>query len=247
MTSFFDSAELNRRLFYPRRDTSASPAGAVDRFVDVPGARLHLREHAAPASRATVLVFHGNGEVVADYDEAAPLFEAAGAALAVVDYRGYGLSKGEATLRNLIDDAPEVVAALDGRPVIVMGRSLGSAAAAEIYRSPPLSVRGFIWESGFVDLDALLGRRGFELPWLSEDDRRTFDPIPKLRVGRSALLVLHGADDDMIVPREAQEAFDAAGTSTKKLVFVADRGHNDVSASPMYWDAIGTFVQAIAS
>jgi fermentation-respiration switch protein FrsA (DUF1100 family) len=72
-------------------------------------------------------------------------------------------------------------------------------------------------------------------------------PIPKLRVGRSALLVLHGADDDMIVPREAQEAFDAAGTSTKKLVFVPDRGHNDVSASPVYWDAIGVFVRATAS
>jgi len=248
VASFFDSAEFNRRLFYPRRDTSTSPAGAVDRFVDVPGARLHLREHATAEARATVLLFHGNGEVVADYDEAAPLFEAAGAALAVVDYRGYGLSGGEATLRNLIDDAPEVVAALGGgRPVIVMGRSLGSAAAAEIYRRPPPGVRGFIWESGFVDLDALVRRRGFALPRLPEDDRRAFDPLPKLRVGRSALLVLHGADDDMILPREAQEAFDAAGTSTKKLVFVANRGHNDVSASPTYWDAIGMFVRAMAT
>ena len=247
MASLFDSAEFNRRLFYPRRDTSASPAGAVDRFVDVPGARLHLREHAAAEARATVLLFHGNGEVVADYDESAPLFEASGAALAVVDYRGYGLSSGEATLRNLIDDAPEVVAALGGRPMIVMGRSLGSAAAAEIYRSPPPGVLGFIWESGFVDLGALVGRRGFELPRLPEDDRRVFDPIPKLQLGRSALLVLHGADDDMIVPREAQNAFDAAGTSTKKLVFVANRGHNDVSASPTYWDAIGMFVRAMAT
>ena len=246
MASFFDSAEFNRGLFYPRRDTSAPPAGAVDRFVDVPGARLHLREHAAAEARATVLLFHGNGEVVADYDEAAPLFETAGAALAVVDYRGYGLSTGEATLRNLIDDAPEVVAALGARPVIVMGRSLGSAAAAEIYRMPPPGVRGFIWESGFVDLDALVARRGFELPRLPEDDQRAFDPISKLRVGRSALLVLHGADDDTIVPREAHEAFDAAGSSTKKLIFVPDRGHNDVSASPVYWDAIGAFVRATA-
>jgi pimeloyl-ACP methyl ester carboxylesterase len=247
MASFFDGAAFNRGLFYPRRDTSAAPAGAVDRFIAVPGGRLHLREHAAARARATVLLFHGNGEVVADYDEAAPRFEAAGAALAVVDYRGYGSSTGEPTLRNLIGDAPIVVAALGERPVIVMGRSLGSAGAAELYRAAPAGVCGFIWESGFVDLAALAGRRGFEgdLPPLLEDDERTFDPIPKLRAGRSPLLVIHGADDDMIVPREAQEAFDAAGTATKTLVFVAERGHNDVSASPVYWAAIRRLVMAV--
>jgi alpha-beta hydrolase superfamily lysophospholipase len=246
VTSVFDGAEFNGRLFYPRRDKSAPPAGAVERFVDVPGARLHLREHAAVAARATIVLFHGNGEVVADYDEAAPQFASAGAALAVVDYRGYGSSTGTPTLRNLIDDAPAVVAALGGRPVIVMGRSLGSAAAAELYRAPPTGVRGFIWESGFVDLDALVERRGYEaVTRPSEDERRVFDPIPKLRVGRSPLLVIHGADDDLIVPREAQEAFDAAGTPTKTLVFVPDRGHNDVSDSPMYWEAIEAFVRGL--
>jgi uncharacterized protein len=102
MASFFDGAEFNRRLFYPRRDAGPPTAGAVDHVVAVPGARLHLREHAAATARVTVLIFHGNGEVVADYDEAAASFGAAGAALAVVDYRGYGSSSGEPTLRNLI-------------------------------------------------------------------------------------------------------------------------------------------------
>jgi pimeloyl-ACP methyl ester carboxylesterase len=245
MTSVFDGAGFTGRLFYPRRDKSPPPAGAVDRFVDVPGARLHLREHTAADARATILLFHGNGEVVADYDEAAPQFAEAGAALAVVDYRGYGASTGTPTLRNLIEDAPAVVAALGGRPVIVMGRSLGSAAAAELYRAPPAGVRAFIWESGFVDLDALVERRGYhEKTRLSADERRVFDPVAKLRVGRSPLLVIHGAEDDLIVPREAQEAFDAAGTATKTLTFVPHRGHNDVSASPLYWDAIAGFVAA---
>jgi hypothetical protein len=55
--------------------------------------------------------------------------------------------------------------------------------------------------------------------------------------------VIHGADDDLIVPLEAQEAFDAAGTSMKTLVFVHERGHNDVSASPVYREAIAEFVR----
>ena len=244
MTSLFDGADFNRGLFYARRDTSAPPAGAVDRFVAVPGARLHLREHAAADARVTVLLFHGNGEVVADYDEAAASFEAAGAALAVVDYRGYGSSSGEPTLRTLIEDAREVVAALAGRTVIVMGRSLGSAAAAELYRDPAPGVCGFIWESGFVDLTAAVERQGLEpAAPMTADELKVFDPIPKLHEGRSPLLVIHGADDDLIAPREAQEAFDAAGTSMKTLVFVRERGHNDVSASPAYWEAIKDFVR----
>lgn len=243
MISLFDLEDFNRRLFFPRRDTSAPPDGASDRFVSVPGARLHLRKYAAIDGRLTILLFHGNGEVVADYDGAAQLFAASGAALAVVDYRGYGQSQGEPTLRNLIEDSPKVVETLGERSVVVMGRSLGSVAAAELYRDPPPGVLGFIWESGFVDLDALVRRRGIGMQ-LTDEERRAFDPIPKLRIGRSPLLVIHGADDELIDPIEGEAAFDAAGTATKELVRVPGRGHNDLNAEPVYWRAIAAFVQS---
>jgi hypothetical protein len=239
----FDSAEFNRRLFFPRRDTSTPPKGASDRFISVPGARLHLRQYAAIDARLTILLFHGNGEVIADYDEAAEQFATSGAALAVVDYRSYGQSQGEPTLRNLIEDAPRVVAALGERSVIVMGRSLGSAAAAELYRDPPPSIVGFIWESGFVDLDAALRRRGLVGTRLPDEDAHVFDPIRKLRIGRLPLLVIHGADDELVDPMEGQSAFDAAGTTMKELVRVPGRGHNDLNSSPVYWQAIAAFVQ----
>ena len=244
MGSPFDDAEFNRRLFYPRRDTSFPPEGAVDRLIAVPGARLHLRTHRAPGARTTILLFHGNGEVVADYDDVASLFADCGAALAVVDYRGYGQSDGEPTLKHLVEDGHAVVAALQEPSIIVMGRSLGSAAAADLYRSPPPAVLGFIWESGFVDLDALVGRRGLGIEARLPDDlRRAFDPVPKLKAGHSPLLVIHGSDDDLIAPSEGRAAFDAAGTALKDLVYVPDRGHNDLGTSPIYWQAIAKFVR----
>jgi hypothetical protein len=63
--SIFDSDEFNDRLFVPRRDASPTPPGAHDRVIDVDGATLHVRVH-PPAGGATLLLFHGNGEVVAD-------------------------------------------------------------------------------------------------------------------------------------------------------------------------------------
>jgi pimeloyl-ACP methyl ester carboxylesterase len=190
------------------------------------------------------MLFHGNGELIADYDAAAPTVADAGAALAVVDYRGYGKSLGEPTLRNVIQDSHKVVATLAERSVVVMGRSLGSVAAAELYRNPPPCVVGFIWESGIADVDTLVNGRNLRTtPPFSQEERDVIDPIPKLRAGRSPLLVIHGADDELVPPGEAQVAFDAAGTTNKELVLVPEKGHNDLSSAPIYWQAIAAFIQ----
>lgn len=236
MRTIFDSAQFNERLFFPRPDASAPPPGAVDTFVD----GLHVRVHGS--GLPTLLLFHGNGEVVADYDDHAARFAAAGANLAVMDYRGYGRSQGTPTLRGIIDDAVTVCAEI--KPTIVMGRSLGSACAAELYARGTASA--FVIESGFVDLVALILRRGLSPPRLTADDLAPFDPLPKLARGTAPLLVLHGARDEMIDPEEARRAHDAAGTRDKRLVYIANRGHNDISLAREYWDALAAFIGALS-
>ena len=78
---------------------------------------------------------------------------------------------------------------------------------------------GFIWESGIADIDTLVSGRNLRTPPpFSQEERDVIDPIPKLRAGRSQLLVIHGADAELVPPREAQVAFDAAGTTKKELV-----------------------------
>jgi pimeloyl-ACP methyl ester carboxylesterase len=240
--SIFDTAPFNERLFFPRRDGSVPPRDATDLAIAVEGATLHLRWHRPLAGARTLLLFHGNGEVVADYDDAAGHFAACGANLAVVDYRGYGQSTGTPTLRDALSDAPLVVDALiaaGATRLVVMGRSLGSASAAVLYARPAASITRFVWESGFVDLGALVRRRGLVLPQpLPPEDVETFDARTKLARGDRPLLVLHGAEDSLIVPSEATLAFEAAGTKDKELVFIAGRGHNDLSAAPAYWEAL---------
>ena len=165
-----------------------------------------------------------------------------------MDYRGYGRSTGTPTLRSTLADAHRVLAAVReiATPLIVMGRSLGSACAAELYAISPEGVIGFVIESGFVDLGALIRRRGIKpSAELDAKDRTAFDAERKLAKGRLPLLVLHGGDDTMIVPAEARRAHAAAGASDKELVVIPDHGHNDVSMSPLYWDALQRFVQRI--
>ena len=250
MPSLFDSNDFNDNLFFPRADRSLTPPGARELMIPVEGAQLHLRWHRAPSAALTVLLFHGNGEIVSDYDTSAARFAALGASLAVVDYRGYGRSTGTPSLRSCIRDAGPVIESLlaqeGAAPVVVMGRSLGSACAAELYQAPPEGVPGFVLESGSADLHALIRRRGMEPPAsLSQTDLEVFDPLLKLARGTRPLLVLHGAEDDLIAPREARRAFDAAGTRDKRLQLIPGRGHNDLSWSPGYWDAVGAFLAGL--
>lgn len=242
--SLFDTEAFSSRLFFPRPDRSPPPAGATDTMVAVDGAQLHVRTHAAREGARTLVLFHGNGEVVADYDDAAADFAAAGARLVVMDYRGYGRSTGTPSLRTAIADAHAVIAAVPG-PVIVMGRSLGSACAAELYAANLPAITGVILESGSTDLAALVRRRGITPPaQLDAADEVAFAALPKIARGTAPLLVLHGANDAMISAREAEAAFAAATTPDKRIVLVPDRGHNDVSLSPVYWSALAAFVSA---
>jgi len=247
MASIFDRDEFNHALFYPRADTTPPPDGAVDHMIEVaPGIRVHVRHHRRDAP-CTLLLFHGNAEVVADYDEAAERFADAGASLAVADYRGYGASDGDPTLRDAIADARPIAAAFSGK-LVVMGRSLGAAAAHELYADPPPNLLGVILESAFSDLVGLVRRRGLEPPrtW-SPRDLATFDPTTKLARGKLPLLVLHGAEDDLVVPAEAKASLAAAGTDDKRLLLIPGHGHNDVSLGPSYWQALASFVQRVAS
>jgi pimeloyl-ACP methyl ester carboxylesterase len=166
----------------------------------------------------------------------------------VADYRGYGRSTGAPTLRALIDDARPIAEAVPGAPLIVMGRSLGGAAAHELFARPTDRMAGVVLESAFFDLDGLIRRRGLAPPAAyTADELATFDPATKIARGRLPLLVLHGARDTLIDPREAAAAHAAASSAAdRQLVLIPDRGHNDVSAGEAYWRALGAFIDQVA-
>lgn len=250
LPSLFDAALFNNLLFYPRRDRSPAPRGARDAFVEVePGVQLHLRRHQRPDARAVCLLFHGNGEVVADYDDAVDRFAEVDLALAVVDYRGYGQSSGTPTLRSMIQDVRpcfDAFAAEAGdRPIVVMGRSLGGICAAFLSAERLPGVVGFIFESAASDLLGVVRRRGVPEVLLSAQDRATFDPILRAQRCQLPALVLHGAQDELIHPDEARSLYAALGSARKELVWVDGRGHNDLSLSPAYWAAIHNFVEGL--
>lgn len=255
MPSLVDDAVFSAKAFFPRKDVGPPPPGAIDVSLRVANdVCLHARIYPAVDAKVSLVLFHGNGEVVSDYDGFAPSFAGAGARLAVVDYRGYGRSEGSPDLRTTLSDAPKAIDALwphlmegsTDRAVIVMGRSLGSMCAAELMRSSPRPIKGFIFESGFTDVLAFARRRGALCETLDEADLAILCPLRKLAASRAPLLVIHGETDSLISAEDARAAFGASGAADKELVLVPGRGHNDVSFHPVYWSQLAAFVDRVS-
>lgn len=249
-----DREDLTGRLFFPRADVARAGAW-TDHQLEVgdasgPRASLHVRAHDAPGS-SQVLLFHGNGEVVSDWDGAGRRFSSLGHSLVVVDYRGYGLSTGVPTMRRLFDDARPVldfVRGLRRGPLFVMGRSLGSAAAWELAGDPSCSaaMAGLVIDSGFSDVTAFLRRRGLPPDSLEPAEREALDALAKARRCKVPTLLLHGTVDQAIHVDEARAAFDAVAAPEKTLTLLPGRGHNDLWADEAYWPALSSFLAAHA-
>lgn len=254
--SLLDHPSILSSLLYPRAAPAgaAPPASAQD--IQIPaadagvvlGARLYLVP--APRSAPTLLFFHGNGEIADDYDGIAPLYARRGLNLLVVDYRGYGRSTGRATCSAMMRDCHPVVAHVtswraehdhDG-PLVVMGRSLGSASALEVASHYPDSVAGLIIESGFASTLSRLRFRGIDPERLGIEERDGFGNLDKIRRCRQPTLVIHGGRDRIIDCSEGRALHEASPAEQKRLLIIPGADHNDLLFVAMeeYMAAIGS-------
>ena len=106
-----DVPEVLLRLFHPRPESGFSGAQTEARDLLIPVADnvvVGARFHPAAATAPTILFFHGNGEIVADYDELAPFYRGQGVNFFPVDYRGYGRSTGDPTVTAMMRDCHEI-------------------------------------------------------------------------------------------------------------------------------------------
>ena len=233
MTSIFDSKEFNQNLFFPRPDSSEDSGSADEILIEVePNCKVHVRRHSSSKAKFSLLFFHGNGEIVSDYDGLAKYFNALGCELVVCDFRGYGKSEGTPSLRNALKDASTIYNYLKNNGklkshVCVMGRSLGSAPAIELcVRFSGISC--CVLESGYADPLPLVERRGLRIDKITLEENKLFNNSEKIRLINCPILIMHGEDDFLINPKEAKLNYQNAGSKYKVLDILKGVGHNDM-------------------
>jgi len=237
--SHLDRQEILSGLFHPRIESGPGekPANAIDLLIPaegniVIGGRFHITCKDAP----NILFFHGNGEIVSDYDDLGPLYNRMGMNFLPVDYRGYGRSTGIPTVTNMMRDCYTVFDFArewlknNGHTgtFIVMGRSLGSAPALELANHYMEQIDGLIIESGFAYTGPLLQLLGVNTSTMGFTEEMGLRNIDKIRTWGKPALVIHAEFDHIIPYREGQALYDACPSQDKRLLKVPDANHNDI-------------------
>lgn len=195
---------LHRKVLYqPPSDAPPEiPQGATAlslRAAD--GVPVHALHFAAPKAKRTIVHFHGNAEVAEDNAALARELVKKGFEVVLVEYRGYGHSRGASpNEEGLYLDAQAVLDALAERGVtadkiVLMGHSLGTGVAAEMaYRKRGSRLILVAPYTSMIDLGHV------NMPVLPASlvmvDR--FDTLSKAPSIDTPALVVHGDIDDVI-------------------------------------------------
>jgi uncharacterized protein len=201
---------------------------------------LPARSAAGSRPKATVLFLHGNAENISTHFRAIAWLPAEGFNVLILDYRGYGASRGEPSLAGFqldIDAAMrEMLSRRDVDPdrIVVYGQSLGAALAIAYtahsrYR---VHVRAVVADSPFSDYRRIAREKLADtwltwplqwLPVLTVDNAYSpaaavaaLSPIP--------LLLIHG-DRDPVVPFHHSQDLFALAKEPKELWIIPGAGH----------------------
>lgn len=234
-----DRLEILMLLFHPRPEWGAPDPKKTSQDLLIPvekdvvvGARLHMSNKSAP----NILYFHGNGEIVADYEDLGPLYNRMGVNFIPADYRGYGRSTGRPTITAMMRDCHVIFDFVKGwleengydGPFIVMGRSLGSASVLELADHYKDEIQGLIVESGFAYAGPLLRLLGVNTEAIGFTEEAGFRNVDKIRTFDRPTLVIHAERDHIIPFSDGQALYDACSAPDKNFLKIPGANHNDI-------------------
>ncbi|NLY01822.1 MAG: alpha/beta hydrolase [Rhodopirellula sp.] len=240
-------------LFFPARypaGESWEPPGLGFEdawFSAADGTKLHGWYVPHDEARAVILFCHGNaGNITHRAEILRELHDRAGVAVLCFDYRGYGRSEGKPKEAGIYADARAARAWLANRTgvgereIVVMGRSLGGAAAVELAAGD--GAKGLVLESTFSSVPDVAASI---YPWLPVRllVRNRFDAVGKISRYHGPLLQSHSEDDEIVPYSLGRKLFDASN-QPKEFIILRGLGHNDPQ-TPVYYEKLVAFLDAL--
>lgn len=216
-------------------DAHPSVVGPEDRhegFIELDDRRVHYVFAHREGADTTIFYSHGNTQHLGRYWDRVERMWALGYHVMIYDYPGFGLSTGTPDEPGMYENAAEVLALLEDMPdtdperVFFFGYSIGATATTELAVRAQngeigIAPRGVVTEAAFCSAEALV-QDGTFLNF--KDDFLTnhvFDNCGNMQTLDDSLprLIIHGGDDDFVVPRQAELLAAAAGDAGRLEMF----------------------------
>ena len=237
--TLMDRPEILMYLFHPRPEfgRSVSASGHKDLMIPVEDdIAVGARFHPAGKSACNILFYHGNGEIVADYDDFGRMMNQLGINFLAVDYRGYGRSTGQPTVTAMMRDCHMIFDFVKkwllkndyNGPLVLMGRSLGSASVLELAMHYAEGIDGLIVESGFAYAGPLLTLLGIDIAQIGFKEDKGFGNIDKIHSFTKPTLIIHAERDHIIPFSDGEALFEECSATDKTFLKIPGANHNDI-------------------
>ena len=207
-------------------------------FDTADGGRINAIHFKVPNSRGVIFYLKGNSRSIKGWGKFAKDFLSNGYDFFMMDYRGFGKSRGKRTQTKLFDDAQMVYKWLTTQyaedKVVLYGRSLGSGIAARIasWNRP----RILILDSPYRSFYRNANRFGFFLPlkWLMRYNIRTDEYLHSVSC---PVHIIHGNKDRLISFRQSEELKELY--PDKITLHPVEGGHhNDLPDFPEFFELL---------
>ncbi len=198
------------------------------------GGRINAIHFRVPNSLGVVYYLKGNSRSLKGWGKFAKDFVGKGYDFFMIDYRGFGKSKGKRTEATLYNDAQTVYKWLSGEygqeQIVIYGRSMGSGIAARIaaWNHP----RMLILDSPYYSFLHTVRRFAFFFPlrWLLRYHLRTDRFITQVT---SPIYLIHG-DRDRLIPYRESVMLHELAPERSTLVTIHGGKHNNLPELPQY-------------
>jgi pimeloyl-ACP methyl ester carboxylesterase len=220
-------------IYYPQPRTVGTSGTVLKLPVSDADVLVSARPHDGPKA---LLYFGGNAEDVSrslpEFSQAFPDY-----ALYLMHYRSYGGSTGKPSEEAIQRDAVALFdqAYAEHPQIVVIGRSLGSGVAVRLASQRPAS--RLILITPYDSFEEIAASHYPHMPvrWLLRDKFESWRYAPRVAV--PTLLI--AAENDEIIPRASTERLSTRfAKGVAALVVIPGTGHNTISASPRYLEAI---------
>ncbi len=182
--------------------------------------------------RGAVLYFHGNKKNISWYAKYPPYFTRQGYEVFMIDYPGFGKSKGKFTEQTLYDWAEQTYKFVRSRfpadSIIIYGKSMGTGIAAHLAFEE--NCKRVILETPYYDFPSVIKHYLpiYPVNWMIHYKLPIYKYLPHIKAPVS---IFHGTDDKVIRYRNAKKLIPLL-KNEDEFITIKEGRHNDLYEFP---------------
>jgi uncharacterized protein len=221
--------QKNLMYFPPHNDLDRNGQDGFLPFVDENGEYHGYILKRSEDVRRVAIFFHGNASDAIQAAWVKKLFPSENTVVILAEFPGYGSREGELSEISLVNSGLEVVKYVRqqwGKPVTVIGQSLGTGIASAVANEPGVDRLALI--SPFTSVLDVASSVYFYLPvsMLLNDEYNSVEYLKRVTV---PLHIIHGSIDKTVSIKFGKNLFDSYQNEQKEFSEVEGAGHDMIS------------------